>query len=81
MPIVGPPLDEPVDLPDILKLGLDTQPNADALVSRRQRWTWRRLESVSMRLAGSYLELGLVPGDRIKIIPIHQQRKEEPRQL
>jgi long-chain acyl-CoA synthetase len=65
MPIAGPPLDGPVSLPDILKLGIDTKPDADALVSRRRRWTWRMLESVSTRLAGSYLDLGLVQGDRI----------------
>ena len=65
MPIAGPPLDGPVNLPQILKRGLDTKPDVDALVSRRRRWTWRMLESVSSCLAGHYLDLGLVPGDRI----------------
>jgi acyl-coenzyme A synthetase/AMP-(fatty) acid ligase len=65
MPIAGPPLDRPLDLAEILKPGLDTKPDADALVSRRRRWTWRRLDSVSTRLAGNYLDLGLVAGDRI----------------
>ncbi len=65
MPIAGPPLDGPVNLPKILKRSLDTKPDVDALVSRRRRWTWRMLESVSSRLAGNYLDLGLAPGDRI----------------
>jgi long-chain acyl-CoA synthetase len=65
MRIAGPPLGGPVNLPEILKWGLDTKPNFDALVSRRRRWTWRVLDSVSSCLAGNYLDLGLVPGDRI----------------
>jgi long-chain acyl-CoA synthetase len=65
MPIAGPPLEAPVTLWKILKEGLDTKPDADALVSRRRRWTWRALDSASTRLAGSYLDLGLAPGDRI----------------
>jgi len=65
MPISGPPLDRPVDLAEILKRGLETKPDTDALVSRRRRWTWRMLDSASTRLAGSYLDLGLAPGDRI----------------
>jgi long-chain acyl-CoA synthetase len=65
MPIAGPPLYRPFNLAEILRQGLDTKPDADALVSRRRRWTWRMLDSVSARLAGSYLDLGLAPGDRI----------------
>jgi acyl-CoA synthetase (AMP-forming)/AMP-acid ligase II len=65
MPISGPPLDGPVVLHEILKTGLATKPDADALVSRRQRWSWRRLDDVSNRLAANYLDLGLVPGDRV----------------
>ena len=65
MRFAGPSLDGPVNLPEILKRGLDTKPDIDALVSRRRRWTWRMLDSVSSRLAGNYLDLGLVPGDRI----------------
>jgi long-chain acyl-CoA synthetase len=64
MPIAGPALDGPLDLPELLELGLATKPDAEALVSRRRRWTWRQLDSSSTRLAGSYLEL-LAPGDRI----------------
>lgn len=65
MPIAGPPLDRPFNLAEILKRGLDTKPDADALVSRRRRWTWRMLDSASARLAVGYLDLGLAPGDRI----------------
>jgi long-chain acyl-CoA synthetase len=65
MPIAGAPLDRPFNLAEILKQGLDSKPDTDALVSRRRRWTWRTLEAVSTRLAGNYLDLGLVPGDRI----------------
>jgi hypothetical protein len=60
MPIAGPPLDTPLNLAEILKQGLDAKPDADALVSRRRRWSWRMLDSVSTRLAGNYLGLGLV---------------------
>ncbi len=65
MPISGPPLDGPVRLHEILKTGLAMKADADALVSRRQRWSWRRLDDVSSRLAASYLGLGLEPGDRV----------------
>ena len=65
MPISGTPLAAPVNLAEILNQGLATKPDADALVSRRRRWTWRMLDSVSTRLAGNYLGLGLDPGDRI----------------
>ncbi len=65
MPIIGPQLAAPVDLPRILQPGLTSKPDADALVSRRRRWSWRELDVVSTRLAGNYLQLGLTPGDRI----------------
>ena len=65
MPIAGAPLERPISIHDILKPGLETKPDAEALVSRRQRWTWRRLDDVSDRLAAGYLALGLRPGDRI----------------
>jgi long-chain acyl-CoA synthetase len=65
MAIAGSPLNGPIFLPEVLKPGLETRPDDEALVSRRRRWTWRMLDTVSTRLAGSYLELGLVPADRI----------------
>jgi acyl-coenzyme A synthetase/AMP-(fatty) acid ligase len=65
MPISGPPLDTPIALHEILKTGLALKPDTDALVSRRQRWSWQRLDETSTRLAASYLALGLEPGDRV----------------
>ena len=65
MPIAGPPLDEPVQLHEILKTGVETKPDAEALVSRRTRWTWRVLDDMSGRLAAGYLRLGLRAGDRV----------------
>jgi len=65
MPISGPPLEGPIPLHEILKKGVEAKPDEDALVSRRQRWTFRKLDDVSSRLAASYLDLGLRPGDRI----------------
>jgi long-chain acyl-CoA synthetase len=65
MPIAGPPLDGPVVLHELLRTGLDTKPDEEALVSRRRRWTWRMLDDASDRLAAGYLDVGLEPGDRI----------------
>ena len=65
MPIVGPPLDGPVSVHEILRVGVETKPDEEALVSRRHRWTWRMLDDVSDRLAAGYLDCGLRPGDRI----------------
>ncbi len=65
MPISGPPLEEPIRLHEILAAGLETKPDADALVSRRHRWTWRMLDDMTRRLAAGYLGLGLRPRDRI----------------
>lgn len=65
MPIAGPPLEAPLKLHEILQAGITEKPDADALVSRRQRWTWRKLDEVSTRLAANYLDLGLEPGDRV----------------
>ena len=65
MPISGPTLNAPIKLPEILNKGLATKPDADALVSRRQRWSWRGLDDASTRLAAGYLDLGLEPGDRV----------------
>ena len=65
MPISGPPLEGPIPLHEILKRGVEEKPDEDALASRRQRWTWRKLDDMSGRLAAGYLDLGLAPGDRI----------------
>jgi acyl-CoA synthetase (AMP-forming)/AMP-acid ligase II len=44
---------------------LDANPDALALICGETRWTWRRLNDLSDRLAASFLDLGLNPGDRV----------------
>ncbi len=65
MPLSGPPLNAPVDLPKVLSRGLETMADELALVSAETRWTWRQLEETSGRLARNLLGLGLKPGDRV----------------
>ncbi|MEO1193043.1 MAG: class I adenylate-forming enzyme family protein [Pseudomonadota bacterium] len=55
----------PLEPARILQPGLTLKPDAEALVSLRARWTWRALDEASSRLAGSYLEMGLKPGDPV----------------
>ncbi len=62
---IGPSLDAPIDLPRLLRRGLDAKPDAVAMVSLETRWTWREAEAASDRYAASLAELGLRPGDRI----------------
>ena len=50
---------------DLLRAGLESDPDGLALVSARTRLTWRALEDLGSRLATTYLDLGLEPGDRI----------------
>jgi acyl-CoA synthetase (AMP-forming)/AMP-acid ligase II len=65
MPICGPLLEEQIAIPKLLSRGLEKQPDAPALVSMRERWTWRELDEVTTRLAANLLDLGLEPGDRV----------------
>ncbi len=65
MPISGPPLNEPIHLPDLLRLGLENNPDDVALVSADTRWTWRELDQTSDRLAANLIGLGLRPRDRV----------------
>ncbi|MEM7121441.1 MAG: class I adenylate-forming enzyme family protein [Pseudomonadota bacterium] len=65
MPLSGPRLERPVDLPRILERGLAERPDELALVSLRMRWTWRELDEASTRLALNYMARGLEPGDRV----------------
>jgi len=59
---------------DLLRSGLDADPHGLALVSAEARLTWQMLDDLSRRLAGSYLELGLQPGDRIaSLMPNRRQ--------
>ena len=65
MPISGKPLKKLVVLSDLLRPGLEREPEADALVSPDERWSWRELEQGSDRLAANLLGLGLREGDRV----------------
>lgn len=65
MPITGPLLDQPVELPTLLRNGLAVHPDAPALTSVESRWNWRDLDQISNRLASGLLSLGLRPGDRV----------------
>ncbi|MFZ4682518.1 MAG: class I adenylate-forming enzyme family protein [Terrimicrobiaceae bacterium] len=60
-----PPRLETPTVPDLLRHGLATDPDARALVSANVRWSWRELDERSNRLAAGLLGLGLEPGDRI----------------
>jgi len=50
---------------DLLRAGLEIDPTGLALVSARTRLSWQALDDMASRVAVGYLELGLVPGDRI----------------
>ncbi|HEY4232405.1 MAG TPA: class I adenylate-forming enzyme family protein [Lacipirellulaceae bacterium] len=65
MPIAGPKLERPTKLVNLLDVGLTTKPDAPALVSLDQTWSWRELDQAATRLARHYLALGLAPGDRV----------------
>jgi len=65
MPLEGRQLAAPVDLRDLLRVGLEAQPDAIAMSSATDRITWRELEEATDRLARNYVTLGLVAGDRI----------------
>jgi acyl-CoA synthetase (AMP-forming)/AMP-acid ligase II len=65
MPLEGPALGAPVDITLLLAAGLRDRPDAPALVSLEDAWSWRELDERTTRLAANYLALGLRPGDRI----------------
>jgi acyl-CoA synthetase (AMP-forming)/AMP-acid ligase II len=65
MPIAAAPLERPVDLSQLLEVGLRSKPDELALVSFESKWTWRELDRASRRLGANYLSLGLKPGDRV----------------
>jgi long-chain acyl-CoA synthetase len=65
MPLDGRTLGPPVDLRDALRVGLDRDPDATAIMTADDAMTWRELDASSTRLARSYRRLGLEPGDRI----------------
>jgi acyl-coenzyme A synthetase/AMP-(fatty) acid ligase len=61
----GATLERPIELTNLLEVGLKSKPNEPALVSLERKWSWRELDQASTRLAGRYLALGLVGGDRV----------------
>jgi long-chain acyl-CoA synthetase len=63
--IIGPNLARPASLPNLLERGLETRADERALVLLNETWSFRQLDEASTRLAGSYLSLGLAPGDRV----------------
>ena len=65
MPLEGRTLAAPIDLRDLLRVGLETEPDAIAVVSTIDEMSWRTLDEVSDRLARNYVQLGLHAGDRV----------------
>jgi long-chain acyl-CoA synthetase len=65
MPLEGRLLTAPVDLRDLLQVGLDAEPDVAAVVSADDAMTWRELDTAVDRLARNYVRLGLDPGDRV----------------
>jgi acyl-CoA synthetase (AMP-forming)/AMP-acid ligase II len=65
MMLAGPSLARPVLIPELLRRGVEAKPDEAALVSVTTSRSWRQLDDVSQRLASSYLDLGLRPGDRV----------------
>lgn len=65
MPLVGEKLSQPVVLSRLLETGLQSDPQAQALVSLDRTWTWQELDNASSHLASQYLALGLKSGDRV----------------
>jgi acyl-CoA synthetase (AMP-forming)/AMP-acid ligase II len=49
----------------MLKVGLSRNPDAPALMSLDETWSWSELGQATSRLAAHYLGLGLKPGDRV----------------
>jgi acyl-CoA synthetase (AMP-forming)/AMP-acid ligase II len=65
MTLAGPSLARPVLIPELLRRGVEAKADEAALVSVTTSRSWRQLDDVSQRLASSYLDLGLRPGDRV----------------
>jgi len=65
MAISGARLGEPIQVRNLLRAGLETGPDDDAVIAHGARLTWRELEDSSTRLAANLIGLGLEPGDRV----------------
>ncbi|KIC47230.1 hypothetical protein RA28_06065 [Ruegeria sp. ANG-S4] len=68
MSVSGPPLAAPADLTDLLRAGLSANPEGTALYALDGVLTRRQVDAACTRLARSYLNLGLKPGDRVASI-------------
>ena len=82
MPLEGRQLAAPVDLRDLLRVGLDAEPDAVAMSSATDRMTWRELDDASD--AGAQLR-GARPGGgrprRVAHAEPHPARRALPRVL
>jgi long-chain acyl-CoA synthetase len=65
MPLSGPPLDQSVDLCNVLARGLEAKPDEAALVSAEGGHTWRELDRASDRYAAHLIAMGVQKGDRV----------------
>jgi long-chain acyl-CoA synthetase len=68
MPLIGPLLNKPIDLFQVLQCGLESKPDDHALVSDETRWSWRQLDETSDNLASNMLSIGLKAGDRVALL-------------
>lgn len=63
------PPERPRTLGDLLARAVDRCPDAEAVVDRAERLTWRELRSRARRLAtGLHLRHGVKPGDRVALL-------------
>lgn len=58
----------PERVAEVFHRPLATTPNAEALVTRRGRWTYRELDGACARAARVLADLGLRPGDRVAAV-------------
>jgi acyl-coenzyme A synthetase/AMP-(fatty) acid ligase len=65
VPICGPTLERPINLTNLLEVGMKAKPDEPAVITLERKWSWRKLDQASTRLAGHYLNLGLAHGDRV----------------
>lgn len=65
MPLTGLELSAPFDLAGLMRVGLESNPDQQALISTLRCWTWREVLETTNRIASAYVGRGLRPGDRI----------------
>jgi len=58
----------PARIADIFDTALASAPDAEALVTRRGRWSYRELDELAARAASVLTGLGVRPGDRIAVV-------------